>query len=313
MEFIFDTNAYRTIVHNISIGEVISLSKKFNRYERNNGHTSAVSTVVLMELIQHLTDEDPAREVCYKALVFAFFHTSRFDPVSEDTVGSYYPPMNIILAQIFFDNNSKYKKLYDRVISLFLELVEDVDLEKCKVHEKDIKAVRAQIIFEKEEIRNNVETFLSSLNNGILDWKYINTNKDERDRFFSKLHNGDMSILLANALMLRAHQIMDADEIIPDAELKLKAFIKTYEAALNMNLTLMQSIGNGANLQDVTDKRWNTLNDVQIMFALLYLKNDSDEKALVTEEVKIKESAENAGISERVINIDKYLELIKLH
>lgn len=311
MEFIFDTNAYRTLVHDLSMGEVIALAEKLKAHEEAVGHTSAISIVVLMELIKHLTEEDPAREDCYKAICMAFYHASKINAKEHTREGFYYPPLNIILAQIFFNQNSKYLELYDRVIGLFIELVKGCDVRVCTQFESDIKAVKSQILFEKDEFRKNVESFLASLNNGVIDWQYINNNKEERKKFFRKLQNGDMLVLLANSLMLRAHQVMDAQEIILDVEDKLKHFIEEYQAAILMNLTLLESIGQGAEkLKEVTDVRWNTLNDVQIMFALLYVKNNMVDKALVTQEKKIKECAIKAGIGDKVITIEGYKQLI---
>ena len=310
-EFIFDTNTYRTLVHELSMGEVISLAERLNRQEETSGYNSAVSIVVLMELIQHLLVNDPARVDCYKALCMAFHHTSKIDIQKKMRSGFYYPPLNIILSQFFFNSDSKYRQLYDRVVNLFIELVKEYDIEVCKKFESDIKAVKSQIIFEKEEFKKNVECFLTYLNNGTLDWQYINKNKEERDKFFKKMRNGEITVLLAYSLMLRAHQVMDAEELISDAENKIQKFLKEYHAAILMNLTLLESIGQGAEkLKEVSDARWNTLNVVQIMFALLFVKNGFPEKILVTQEKKIKESAIKADVGDKVMTIIEYQKFI---
>ncbi|SKC97567.1 hypothetical protein SAMN05660461_0948 [Chitinophaga ginsengisegetis] len=68
MEVFFDTNAYRNLVHGLSIGEVVALTNDIKKAEEVLGHTAIASTVVSMELIQHLLDGDAAKDDCYKAL-----------------------------------------------------------------------------------------------------------------------------------------------------------------------------------------------------------------------------------------------------
>jgi len=67
----------------------------------------------------------------------------------------------------------------------------------------------------------------------------------------------------------------------------------------------------GYDLSDVLDHRWNTLNDVQILFGMLY-KSNSEDKIIVTEEGKIREACFRVGRSENVLNIDEYLDKLEI-
>jgi hypothetical protein len=282
-----------------------------NYQERKLGHSSAVSTVVLMELIQHLEDGDPFQDECYKALYLAYIHTRTFK--DGHATGSYIPPMNIILAQAFFDANSKYHELYNTVIGLFLELVKAGDINECQKHQADIKTVRAQILFEKAAFKSNVEQLIASVNNGVIDWTYMANNKQERRKFFDGIHNGRFEYLLAISLMQRAHQIMDVEEFIEDVEGRFEAFRANYQAAIIMNINLLEAVGQGVkSLQEINDPKWNTLNDVQIMFGFLYQKHKDEIKKLVTEEKKIHEAATKAGIGASVIKLQQYLEMVEV-
>jgi hypothetical protein len=93
---------------------------------------------------------------------------------------------------------------------------------------------------------------------------------------------------------------MEKEDLDEHAELKLLYFKEKYRAALIMNSTLLESIGHRAEkLENVDDLRWNTLNDLQILFGLLYYR-EGFEKRLVTNEYKIKESCIKAGVGTRL-------------
>ncbi len=306
MEFIFDTNAYRVMVEGLSMDQVYQLAQKMKIAEDKKGHTSGLSIVVAMELIKHLGNGDPAKERCFNALCLQWLHTRRFDFDRKSITGSFYPPMNVILSQHFFSDNSKYLPLYMKVLELVVELTKGLDISNCATNEGFIKIVKAQVDFETTEFKDNVEGFLKSLKGGELDWKFIKNDKEQRKAFFDRLNDGRMETLLGIALYKRAYQVLEKEELDEQAEKKFPGFLSQYKAALIMNTSILESIGGGAeNMGDIEDPRWNTLNDVQIMFGLLYAKDGLD-KRLVTNEKKIKASATKAGVGHLVLTLDEY-------
>jgi hypothetical protein len=306
MEFILDTNAYRNLIEGLTLSEVHQLAEKMRTAEDNKGHTAGLSIVVSMELIKHLGKDDPAKERCYKALCLQWLHTRRFDFNRGNITGTFYPPMNVILAQHFFDNNSKYLALYMKVLELIVELTQNLNINNCMNHEVNIKIVKNQVDFETTEFKNNVEEFLKFLNGGELDWKFIRNNKEELKEFTIRINDGRIETLLGIGLLKRAHQVMDKEAFEGEATKRFDGFLSQYKAALVMNTTLMQSIAGGSEkLADIEDSKWNTLNDVQIMFGLLYSKDGLD-KRLVTEEKRIGNSANKAGVGHLIMTLSDY-------
>lgn len=313
MEFILDTNVYRNVARGLALTDIPAYAEKLKKEEDRINSSSSLSIVVAMELIQHLNKADPYQEECYKALCLQTLHTRRFDFRKKSITGSFYPPMNVILAQYFFKDNSKYFPLYMKVLDLVLDLTKNLVIENCEINVTSVEAVKKQILFEKNGFKDNVENFLMSLNEDTLDWQYIRKNREERKKIFDKIQTGHFLKLLAVSLMLRAHQVMEIKEVKPDKEAKIEQFIIDFKAALIMNVNLIALIGHGTEkLKDVNNSRWNTLNDVQILFGLLYNRDGDDKKILVTEEKKIKESCYAAGIGDRVMTIAEYMTTLGL-
>jgi hypothetical protein len=158
-----------------------------------------------------------------------------------------------------------------------------------------------------------LKELLASINGGKVDWKFIRNDSIMRKHFSERLYNGDFIQLLGIALMVRAHQVMELDDFDAEAVKRFKDFLKNYEAAIRMNLSILESVAGGAEgLSDSNDKRWNTLNDVQIMMSALYDQKGIGSKVLVTEEKKINLAAQAANIPDKVITVNEYLSELGL-
>ncbi len=290
--------------------EVYSLSQKMIELESNAGHRSAMSIVVSMELISRLGKDDPAKERCFKALCLQYFHHRRRTPNGFE--GSYYPPLNVILSQFFFNKNSKYHDLYGKVLSLVINLTETLDITRCDEHAEQIEKIKKLILFENQEFQGNVEDLLKSLNSGKLDWEYFKKNEEERKQFIAKIDDGRVETLLGLGLFKRAHQVVELYGFSNSAAEKLQAFFDTYRPALRINTNILRSLAEGSSwLADAGDDKWNTLNDLQIMFGLLYERPGLDKK-LVTDDRKIKNACVATGQGHLVISLDEYKKIIGL-
>jgi hypothetical protein len=140
----------------------------------------------------------------------------------------------------------------------------------------------------------------------------MKNNKKERKDFFKSINDSEhIKNLIAHGLMVRTYQMMDI-ELTSDND-RLQDLINNYQAALLMNVVLLEQIGHGTEkLKDVNDERWNTLNDIQILFGLLYSRNGNEEKKLVTEERKIKEVCDDSNIGFKILTVNQYETLLGL-
>lgn len=174
-------------------------------------------------------------------------------------------------------------------------------------------AVTSQVSLEKSEFRKGIEDFISSQNESELDWSFIHNHKKERDKLFKKINTGQIENLLAIGLMLRAHQIMDRRELLPDAEKLINKFADEFSAALRMNTIIFRNIGDGVKgLSNPNDKHWNTINDTQILFALLYNGGNINEKYLVTEDKGIAQACISSGLGDHLLKIRDYKQRLNI-
>ena len=285
-----DTNIYRNLVRGIDISEVQSLADTIRKAEEKQNITTGIPIVVAMELIRHLDSNDPHCEECFKALCLLFDHSKNFDVERNTYHGTFFPPLNVILPKYFFDENGPYLEIYKIIISLTKNITAQHDITNIIKYKKEIATVSEQLLFEKQEIYNNMAEFLRGLNGGKLDWAFFAKNKKEREDWFKRLHNGFAINDIAEGFMQRAFTITGRKYVRTDATWQqFVSFYDHYYPAIAMSSLLIIQIGHGTiALSNIADHRWNTVSDISMMFGALY-NADIKDILFITEEKKMHE------------------------
>jgi len=307
MEYLGDTNIYRNLVRGLNIAEVEKLAEVISEKETQEGIKSGLSIVVAMELISHLQNDDPHFDECFKALCLLYHHSKKINIQEQEYTGTFYPPLNVVLTKYFFDENTQYLRMYSQVLDLTVELTKNFDVNNINSYSEQIETVKKQLLFEKDEIRTNYESYLKSLNEDVPDWEYFKKNKTERKEWFKTLKNGKTSFLVAEGLMIRAFNLMDREYKRTQENFeKLIDFINQFYPAILMNELILEQLGHGTlSLGDVEDGKWNTINDMSIMFGMLFF-SDRDNKVLVTEDKVIRTSLDDNGMGYKLLSLSEF-------
>lgn len=315
MEYLLDTNIYRNLVHGLTFDEVKLLGLKMRRKEEQLGTRAGFPIVVAMELISHLTEGDPAFDDCFKALCLLFDHSKNYNAEENTYSGTFYPPINVVLPKYFFNNNGPFVELYKTIIQLTHDITERYDSRNTKRLVEKITIVKEQVIFEKKEIRDNFENFLKSINDDTTDWEFFKNNKPERKEWYKNLKNGKTTFLVSEGFMQRAYHIVGANYERSDETFeKLVKFYDEFFPALAMNELLLDQLGGGgaASLRDAEDKKWNTINDISIMFAILFDEKKDVNKILVTEDKNIRKYFVEGGMPDKIMSFEDFKKLLEI-
>lgn len=313
MMHFLDTNIYRNLVRGINVSEVHMLAEKIRRAENDQNISAGIPIVVAMELISHLDPNDPHCEECFKALCLLFDHTKNFDAERNSFHGTFFPPLNVILPKYFFDENGPFLEVYKVIISLTRNLTEHYRIQNIERFQKEITAVSEQLLFEKQEIYDNIAKYLKGLNNGTLDWTFFANNKKERDKWFREIHNGNSIRDIAEGFMQRAFSIADRHYERTDTTWnQFVGFYEKYYPAIAMSSLLIIQVGHGTSaLSNIKDHRWNTVSDISMMFGALY-NADIKEIVFVTEEKKMHEFFKQNSMDKHISNLAGFKEKLGL-
>lgn len=314
MDLVLDTNIYRNLVSELDDAQVSDLQFTIKQKCREKGIRLLFPINTAMELIAHFDDEhEGERNECRKSLRLLVNLSTNFTATRMNV--DFVPGLNGILERYLVETADKHAKLYATVITAAQKLVGNTKVEDGDDMAKDVRTIKAQIEFEKTEIRDNYEDYLKSINDGEADWTYFQDKekKAERQKFFAKLHNGTYSFLVAQSIFDRAHTLVgkkiEKNQEYLDA---LINFMNMFAPALLMNELLLKSIGNGtAAIEAVADGRWNTVIDISLIFGALFNTTGRDQR-LITEEKNIRKAYEDCGMGEKIMNLASFRELLDL-
>jgi predicted nucleic acid-binding protein len=314
MKLVLDTNIYRNLVRGKSQEEIDELILKILNKCKEKNIEICFPIVPAMELISHYNDENEnEKSECRSALKLL---VSLSTTITEHNLHiDFIPPLNVILGHYFFGKEDNFLKMYAQVITVAQKLTGNEMITEDDNIDDAIETIIKQLEFEKEEIRNNYENYLKSINEGNADWEHFQQKDKKADRadFFKRLKDGRFSFLVAQSFISRAYFITETTFVKDENYYNLVIrFMQDFCPVLIMNELLLNNIGQGvAAIQDIRDKRWNTVLDISLMFGVIYNPKDENKK-LVTCDKNILKSFDVCGFNEKVMTLDKFIEILDL-
>lgn len=312
MDLILDTNIYRNLVRDLSDKQILDLTNTIKERCKQQNIKLLFPINSAMELIAHFNDPHQGEQKeCRNALSLLVSLSTTYS--STHIHVDFVPPLNAIFERYLSAKEDKNAKMYSKVITLAQMLIGNVQAEPDDKMNGYVDTVKAQIEFEKKEIRDNYEDYLKSINNGNADWTYFNddNNKKIRGEFFKKLRNGTYSFLVAQSFLDRAYNIT-GQQIAKDQQYfdKVIKFMQDFCSALVMNELLLEKIGHGVEaIKEVGDGRWNTIIDISLIFGSLYNPSNIDRR-LVTQEKNIQSAFEACGYQNKIMNLTDFKALM---
>lgn len=312
MDLVLDTNIYRNLVRNRNNEQLHHLSETIKSQAKEQNIRIFFPINSAMELISHFNDDNDIEKIeCRNALKLLVDLSTTYS--STHIHVDFVPPLNAILERYFHGQDNTHAKIYSNVITLAQMIIGNVDPEPEEVMNGHVQTVKNQIEFEKQEIRDNYEEYLKSINNGEADWTYFKDRKQLRRDYFERLRIGGLSFLVGQSFVDRAYNLVGR-EIVKDEEYynMVIKFMQEFCPALVMNELLLENVGHSVEaIKDIADGRWNTIIDISLIFGALFNPNNVDQR-LVTEEGNIHTAYSNCGFQAKIMNLNDFKALFQI-
>jgi hypothetical protein len=312
MELVLDTNIYRNLARNQSDEQFHQLSETIKSKAKEQNIKIFFPINSAMELVSLYNDNNEnERTECRKGLELLVDLSTTYS--STHIHVDFVPPLNAILEHYFHGQENTQAKIYSNVITLAQMLIGNVEPEPEEVMNGHVETVKNEIELEKQEIRDNYEDYLKSINNGEADWEFFKDKKQLRRDYFERLKIGRLSFLVGQSFVDRAYNIV-GHQIVKDEEYYniVTKFMQEFCPALVMNERLLENVGHSVEaIKDVADGRWNTVIDISLIFGALFNRNNIDRR-LVTEERNIHEAYNNCGFQAKVMTLNNLKELLQI-
>ncbi|MAU15918.1 MAG: hypothetical protein CMH46_10320 [Muricauda sp.] len=318
INFILDTNIYRTLVHGRSIEDLKLELKSNNELKKANGFKSIFPNIVAIELINHLLDSDGASIDCFKGL-FYLIHDTRQNS-SASFKGQVVPTIHDLATYYLFQQKSEHFTLNNNICHISHLIAHNGDNTNIKSYRSEIEQVMEFKRMELEGIIKNIEEhYLKPINNkGLVDWEIFDKNLTMKKEFKQLIKNKSFHQIFGFSLIQMAvNETKQEIAVFKMIDLENGMF-KDFKKSIDF---FVEHIWNKLIVTDKKEylfnpetdpkKRWNSFYDLQLVFANEYENALGRKTALVTEEKRIRALFEKFGDGDLIFNLNGYKSLLK--
>ena len=309
--FLLDSNIYRSIAENLAEKDIVNKAREMSEAEKAKGFQSLCSVVVASELISHLVDGDPVKANCYKALCLLRYHTFN-ESIHTKRVIAY--PMENVLTRFFLCKNFVHFDSFNEVVRLMELITERLDINDCSKYKAQIQSVKDTRLAYRKGVVDQADLMLKEQG---LDWGSFTISSFRANPLLEamnkqrlKSHNlGEDFYRMAKILIDKTYESEGFRKYPPPCKRRISKYLETYQAPLRMFHYLLKKIGEAPGMQNFMDKRWNTLNDVSILFG--FSDDTFKQTLLVTDDDLLFECVlTTEGMKDRVGKLSQYLSHI---
>lgn len=291
MQYLLDTNVYRNLVLDKGFQEFQNEIYKLKSQDNIKDLKFLFSNAVCIELLNHLSWNDPAKNECFKALNYKVRLCGNF--VDGRVKGILVPEFNELLSLYFFEKSSTHFILNNNLLSLSYEMTLVNDSKNILKFQEQIEQTIQYKKSELETILKNIEDHYLSSFSETKDWSVFKAN-EELKREFQKLSKEKVFHKLFSLALIK--MTFDKEK---ETEYKLNQneYLKfNSDFVLSIDFFIeniwkkfidMEKIQYFSNPESDPKKRWNSFYDTQIIMACEFENCKGRETKLVTTEKKI--------------------------
>lgn len=307
---IFDTCAYRNLTLNCSISEIEKKLNKIRKAEAEKGIAVHLSTIVLTELLNHLSKDEQylkERDACLNGLVASILHGRN---QKEDI--KYRPTLNNIVLHDIFDIIDDKEKFYnDGILKVSNDITNEMlngrTIEKIQDDSEIANAIK---INHKNCIENRINEFeiFTKIIKGFNPNVTLEKSEIGNQKFYKSLTKGLGKEKKFTAIMAKTY-LQGTVQFFKQYNLSvtknhIEKFIEIYKPAVINMQDFYTKFGAGTNLSDHNREIWNTINDTHLLMNCYF----RDEKViLITSDRKMK--YETSGYFQKM-QLDEYFKIL---
>lgn len=310
MQYLLDTNVLRNLVAGKNIFDFKNEIEKVRKMEKNKNSKFLFSNAVAIELLNHLTEGDNAKNECFKALCYKVELCGDFTNKLK-VKGILAPEFNELLSLYFFGRSSTHFILNENLLKLSHDISKTHDFANVLIFKNKIEDVIHYKKIELQNILQNIEDYYLASFSDTKDWSVFKNDKNLKDEFSSLIENKSFHNLLSNSLI----------KMTFDKELKLELSITEFQKfnsdfCISLDFFILniwkkfveiEKIEYFSNPSSDPKKRWNSFYDTQIIMASEFENSKGRKTKLVTTEKKILLHFKKHGKEECCMSYDDFI------
>jgi hypothetical protein len=311
LNVIFDTNAYRNLVHGLSGEEVVSLILKVKTFESKALMFPILSGITAMELLSHLSDPlDKGFNDCKLSVIAASRHAVHGNQFS------FVPHITLHLQLIVFGKLNPVDENGNMIIAQLVEQIgaSDADMKIVRYNQQLTEINRLVNLHEDDFIANTYNSIIG-YDEKATDWILLKDDKPKRDRILRFLRTKEDTVLrdFAKGYFDKTVRGSPHFNIRSTPDLILVEIEKSFRTAFILHLKLLERlIVTGYDMSGNKKNRANTIWDIYQLFFVNDQTFNGRKTIFVTDEKWLIDVGRDAGFVDNIITLKNYLDMIGL-
>jgi hypothetical protein len=207
---IFDTNAYRYLVHGKRHDKIEKIVGKLKAKEKKNNIETLISPIVAKELLAHIGDKnDPSFNKCLKAVKALYLHSG--DDIKYNMIAS----PELLISKAFFNKELPAKSETNKAIGqMIYHLAKNPDAKALKRLNRNLQANRSHVIDTEYNFALQMKQFVSTIDNTATGWQIFPNDALKRKEVLDYIRSEHVSFQIALGFIFLVYQILCLSGVI---------------------------------------------------------------------------------------------------
>lgn len=305
---VFDTNAYRGITRDLDEQQAKALFDKVRAAEESRNITPLLSTLTLTELLAHLADvSDPGYSHCKVATIGAYHHV-----LDEEKTPRLLPDQDTLLEEFLLGHPDEQRvQLNEWLGGLAAAIYARPDDTAIATLAPSLQLVKDEVTGIKQQFVDDMRMTIQSMDPkaAAIDWTLFQNDKKMRTKFLAYLRSDAAPRKIAELFVLK-----NLTKVISPTEMSsmIQDVAMTFPAPLKLYLQMMERIAgkDGYNMDNIKEKRWNTIWDINLLFSIAEIGPKKEETVFVTNEKWLNRVCHEIKLATSIIKPPEYLVML---
>jgi hypothetical protein len=311
-QVIFDTNAYRYLVHEKEWDQVERIIKKLKDKERRNEIETLMSPIVARELLAHVADRsDPNFDKCLKAIKALYLHCG--DENSYRMIAS----PELLISTAFFNATIPSKVTTNEAIGQILfHLAKNPSPYVFRKFQRTLNLNREQVLSNEVNFAIAMWEFKMLCDPKAPGWQIFPNDEQNRRRVLSEIRSDKVAMDIAMGYLLLTHSLLvESGQITPLSLQELynraTSFLTLFPEPIALYRYVMESMVN-SEFNILEDSRGNFVWDIHLMFNVGNHSVAGSKLYFVTSDKAMIRTAVKENGKTTVFTFDEYMEYLGL-
>lgn len=308
---VFDTNAYRYLVKDLSWDKIDSFISELRLKEKKRGVATSMSSIVAKELLAHIASKkDSQYDKCLRAAKAMYLHNGNKD--NFNMMAS----LELQISKSFFHIDWEKKIETSNAIGQILYHISTKPTPYTfRKFQHNLNLIRNHVLDAEKGFVDGMKEFVNQVDPKAIDWEIFKGDNKKKDCIRNFIRSEECSLQYAKAIIFTVFAFLYSNGKVSltnnyDFDDMANQFIKYFPEPIALQKFVLESLVN-SNFDLSQNSRANFLWDIQIMYNVGLHTVDGDKLYLITSDKQMLQCATKCNHAFSIYTFDEYMDYLK--